>query len=40
MTLELDGCLPMGIPYSILLKWSLSLEENDVLVSAKEGDVE
>lgn len=39
VTSELDVRLPMGIPCSIRLEWSPSLEESDVLVSVRE-DVE
>lgn len=39
-TTWLDVRLPMGVPCSIRLEWSLSLEESDVLVSVREVDVE
>ena len=40
LTSELDVRLPIGIPFSIRLEGSLSLEESDVLVSVREDDVE
>lgn len=40
LTSELDVRLPMGIPYSIRLELSLSLEKSDVFISVREDDVE
>lgn len=38
-TSELDVILPMGIPHSLWLEWSLSLDESE-MVSVWEDDVE